>query len=163
MNILRMVVLTFVLCGFAQGQTLRDSAIEIASSEIGIREFQSSAGNPRIIEYLSVLTGVHLSESTSWCSAFAAFVIQEAGGDVSTITLSARSWSNFGVPTLSPEPGDIVVMWRSSPSSWKGHVGFFIGETRDTVFVLGGNQANSVSILEFSKKRVLSYRRADSQ
>jgi hypothetical protein len=36
-----------------------------------------------------------------------------------------------GTKVAYPEPGDIVVFWRESPQSWKGHVGIFTGISFD--------------------------------
>jgi hypothetical protein len=55
--------------------------------------------------------------------------------------------------------GDIVVFWRESIKSWKGHVGFYIREKDGWIYTLGGNQANQVKISAYPKSRVLSYRR----
>lgn len=50
--------------------------------------------------------------------------------------------------------GAIVVFWRGSPSSWKGHIGFIVGGNRSNWYVLGGNQGDSVTITPISKGRV---------
>jgi peptidoglycan hydrolase-like protein with peptidoglycan-binding domain len=66
-----------------------------------------------------------------------------------------------GKPVANPKPGDIVVFWRESPQSWKGHVGFFMGFNQDgsKVFSLGGNQGDSVSIKAYDAGKVLGFRR----
>ena len=45
--------------------------------------------------------------------------------------------------------------------SWKGHVGVFMGfsKNRSVVFSLGGNQKNSVSIQGYDANTVLGFRR----
>jgi hypothetical protein len=60
-----------------------------------------------------------------------------------------------------PEPGDVVVFWRESQESWKGHVGFFLGFSMDKkrVYCLGGNQGNRVSVSAYRANQVLSYQR----
>ena len=57
-----------------------------------------------------------------------------------------------------PRPGCIVVFWRESLDSWKGHVGFYVGDDVDRVLILGGNQNNSVNISSYSKDKILGYR-----
>ena len=73
--------------------------------------------------------------------------------------LTARSWLSVGESTNTPKVGDVVVFWRESPKSWKGHVGFFIKETKNYVYVLGGNQRNMVCIKAYAKSRVLDYKK----
>ena len=54
-----------------------------------------------------------------------------------------------------------MVYWRESISSWKGHVGIFLGFSKDgtRVYTLGGNQGNAVSISAYSTTEVLDFRR----
>ena len=74
-------------------------------------------------------------------------------------TLNARSFLKLGEEVFTPRIGDVVVFWRESISSWKGHVAFFIKETNEYIYVLGGNQGNKVGINAYRKERLLSYRR----
>ena len=55
----------------------------------------------------------------------------------------------------------MVVFWRESPQSWKGHVGFFLGISTDKkrVYCLGGNQGNRVSVSAYRLNTVLSFQR----
>jgi hypothetical protein len=55
--------------------------------------------------------------------------------------------------------GDIVILWRISPKSIYGHVGFYVCERKNTLYLLGGNQSNSVSIAPYPKTQVLGYRK----
>ena len=102
--------------------------------------------------------GAKLKDETAWCSAFVNWVAKTAGHEY-TGKLTARSWLSVGESTNSPSPGDVVVLWRESPNSWKGHVGFFIKETNRFVYLLGGNQRNSVCIKAYSKNRILDFKR----
>ena len=52
----------------------------------------------------------------------------------------ARSWEKFGDAVDQPRLGDIVVFWRVSRSSGKGHVGFYMQQNAGTITILGGNQ-----------------------
>lgn len=74
---------------------------------------------------------------------------------------NARSWLNVGVQVENPEPGDVVVFWRGSPRSHKGHVGIFQGYSRDQrrIYVLGGNQDDQVSTTAYPTERLLGFRR----
>ena len=72
--------------------------------------------------------------------------------------LNARSWLDIGMETNNPQPGDVVVLWRESKNSWKGHVGFYINRVDDEIFILGGNQDNQVKISGYPSSRLLGYR-----
>jgi|TARA_R110000764_G_scaffold39017_1_gene86872 uncharacterized protein (TIGR02594 family) len=137
---------------------LNTSILNIALGQYGIKEIRGEAHNPEVIKYFneSGFDGEKLGDETAWCSAFVNWCAREAGLE-HTGKLNARSWLTVGKVTTSPQPGDVVVLWRSSVDSWKGHVGFFIKETEDQVYMLGGNQGNQVQIAPYAKNRVLNY------
>ena len=133
--------------------------LESAFSQYGVKEVQGTEkNNPDILEYFHSIgqTWVRTDE-TAWCSAFANWVCQNAGCTEISNKLNARSWTNIGHKTKQPEPGDIVVLWRESFESWKGHVGFFIRQNDTFIWILGGNQNNEVNIKPYPKYRLLSY------
>lgn len=134
--------------------------IQTALSQYGVKETVGSKDHPQIINYFTSLgfDGNKLHDETAWCSAYANWVAKTAGYEFSG-QLTARSWLTVGVSTATPEIGDVVVFWRASPKSWKGHVGFFIKETKRYVYVLGGNQSNKVCIKAYPKNRVLDYKK----
>lgn len=133
--------------------------INKALSEYGVKEIVGSKDNLRIVKYFNDIgfDGAKLKDETAWCSAFANWVAKTSGYEYSG-ALTARSWLRTGTSTASPTIGDIVVFWRESPKSWKGHVGFFIKETKRFVYVLGGNQRNMVCVKAYPKYRLLDYR-----
>ena len=65
----------------------------------------------------------------------------------------AANWVKFGEP-VKPQYGAVLSFWRGSPSSWKGHVAFYIGEDDQNYYVLGGNQSNKVSKTFIAKNRL---------
>ena len=67
---------------------------------------------------------------------------------------AAINWLKFGRTLTAGSPGAVLVFWRGSPSGWQGHVGFYVGEDATHFHVLGGNQANSVSITRIAKGRL---------
>lgn len=149
--------------------------IEIALGEYGVQEIIGSKHSERVLQYFKEIGHgwVH-DDETAWCSAFVNWVCLKAGYERSE-KLNARSWLDVGVEiirkvtidltTLYPikeinkELGDIVVLWRNKKDSDYGHVGFYIKEDEDYVWILGGNQNNQVSIEKYPKSRVLGYRR----
>ncbi len=111
------------------------------------------------------LTGIDPAHY-EWCAAFVNSILQlhniPGSESVSQHPLTARSFLSWGIPTDQPQYGDIVVLKRGN-SSWKGHVGFYIGTTVvdgvKKIIVLGGNQNNQVGIDEYNANRLLGYRK----
>ncbi len=138
--------------------------INKALSEYGVKEIVGSKDNQRIIRYFTDLgfNGKKLKDETAWCSAFVNWVAKTCGYEYSG-KLTARSWLSVGESIVNPKVGNIVVLWRESPKSWKGHVGFFIKQTKGYVYVLGGNQRNMVCIKAYPKNRVLDYKKLRKQ
>ena len=134
--------------------------LEIALSQFGIKEIPGKEDNPEVVKYFNEIgfDGAKLKDETAWCSAFANWVCKTAGVAY-TKKLNARSWLLVGDEIKEPKMGDVVVLWRESKSSWKGHVGFYISEDDKNIFVLGGNQNNQVNIKPYSKNRLLGFRR----
>lgn len=143
-----------------------DNFIQIAVAELGQKEIVGPENNPRIEEYAKEI-GVwpFNDDETAWCSIFINWVAKKANLKKSE-KVNARSWLVVGQSADSnPSPGDIVVFWREKPESWKGHVGIFLGFSKDgeRVFCLGGNQGNQVSISAYPTNTVLGYRRLTSE
>lgn len=138
---------------------LIEKAFAIAKKELGVHE--TGNNNPRIVEYLKSvdLDESERDESTAWCSAFMNWCLQQAGGK-GTRNAMARSFLSYGRKLKDPEPGCILVMWRGSPESESGHVGFFVGYTEDKalVKVLGGNEDDAVKIKEYPSSKILGFR-----
>lgn len=134
--------------------------LQTALSQYGVKEVVGKKHNPQILKYFKAtgLDSDKLNDETAWCSAFANWVAKSSGYEKSN-QLTARSWLKVGESTQDPQPGDVVVFWRDSPESWKGHVGFFVRQTKRYVYVLGGNQKNQVNIKAFPKTRLLDYRK----
>ena len=139
---------------------MNSQILNTALSQYGIKEIKGSKDNPEILKYFNSIgfDGSALKDETAWCAAFANWVCKTSGVEYSG-KLNARSFIKIGQEVSTPEIGDLVILWRQSPSSWKGHVGFFIRETKEHIYVLGGNQSNQVCIAPYPKKRLLAYKR----
>lgn len=131
-------------------------AYRIAIHEIGVIEAPGDANNPRIIEYHSSCSAKFTSDSVPWCSAFVNWCVQKAGG-LGTRSAMARSWLNWGKKIDKPFEGCIAVFERGTDGV-SGHVAFFVRESKNNIWVLGGNQGNEVDINAYSKRRLLGYR-----
>ncbi|KAB8153417.1 TIGR02594 family protein [Kordia sp. TARA_039_SRF] len=138
---------------------MRDTILHIALNQFGVKEISGEKDNPEVLKYFNDIgfDGTAMKDETAWCSAFMNWVALQANAE-RTNKLNARSWLTVGVETKSPKQGDIVILWRESPSSWKGHVGVFIRKSKDKVYILGGNQNNQVNIKAYSAARVLAYK-----
>ena len=138
-----------------------EQLLKIAFNELGTEEIAGEKHNPEVLKYAkdTKIAGITTDE-VAWCSTFVNWVAWKAGLQYSG-KANARSWLNVGTKVTVPEPGDVVVFWRESPQSWKGHVGFFIGVSFDKkrVYCLGGNQGNRVSVSAYRIDNVLSYQR----
>ena len=135
--------------------------LEIAINEFGTKEIKGAHHNKRIIQFAheSNFTWIN-DDETAWCSTFMNWVALQAGL-VNSKSAAARSWLGVGFEVENPEPGDVVVFWRESIHSHKGHVGIYMGFSKDQtrVYVLGGNQGDAVSISAYPSNRILSFRR----
>lgn len=100
------------------------------------------------------------NDETAWCSVFVGYCAKKAGYSYSR-KAAARSWLDVGQSTKTPKTGDVVVFWRESPDSWKGHVAIYLGTNKNTneIICLGGNQDDKVCIKSYCKDQVLDYRR----
>jgi uncharacterized protein (TIGR02594 family) len=124
----------------------------------GLKEIEGEEHNSDILKMFEEIGFDWIKDDeTAWCSASLNYICKKLGYERSG-KLDARSWLRMSIHVLKPKLGDIVILWRESPKSWKGHVGLYISEDKDTIYVLGGNQGNQISILPYSKKRVLGYR-----
>lgn len=131
---------------------------EIAKKEIGVKEIPGEKHNARILEYHSAVTMKAQADEIAWCAAFVNWCLKR-GNVLGTSLANARSFLKWGVVVKDPQIGDICVFWRGSPTSLKGHVGFYAGQTKNYILVLGGNQGNEVCIKKYPKAQLIEFRR----
>jgi uncharacterized protein (TIGR02594 family) len=136
---------------------MQDLLLEMLS-QYGLSEYAGSNHNPEILAMFDEIGFDWIDDDeTAWCSACLNYFCKKLGYERSG-KLDARSWLRMPIHVLKPTLGDIVVLWRDSPTSWKGHVGLFISQRANVIYVLGGNQGNQISIMPYSTSRVLGYR-----
>ena len=134
----------------------------VAQSYQGTKEIPGAKHNPVILSFFdSVGAGWVKNDETAWCAAFVGACLEEVGVK-STGSLAARSYMDWGKSTTSPRYGDVCVFWRGNKNGWQGHVAFYVKDDDKYVYVLGGNQRNSVNVSRYPKSRLLGYRRAPS-
>jgi uncharacterized protein (TIGR02594 family) len=134
---------------------------QIAVAEIGVKEIKGDEDSTRIVDYAQEAGFKNITDDeTPWCSIFINWCCMQAGLQ-RTHKANARSWLTVGLPVDNPIPGDVVIYWRNDIRSWQGHVGLFVGYSKDhkVVFTLGGNQKNSVSIQGYDASKILGFRR----
>ncbi|MCF6333657.1 MAG: TIGR02594 family protein [Draconibacterium sp.] len=138
-----------------------EQLLKIAFNELGTEEIVGDVDNPEVLKYAkeTKIKGI-TNDEIPWCSTFVNWVAWKSGLQFSG-KANARSWLSVGNKVTEPEPGDVVIFWRESPQSWKGHVAFFLGISMDKkrVYCLGGNQGNRVSVSAYRYNTVLSFQR----
>ena len=141
--------------------------LKVAYGELGVHEVKGLEDNPRILEFLRTtkLKPSLVDDETPWCAAYVGWCLEQCGIP-STKSAAARSYESYGVELIEPRDGCIVVLSRG-PSRYHGHVGFYVGSDGKTgfdvaegahVLLLGGNQADAVSMRLYPKSRVITYR-----
>lgn len=130
----------------------------IASSELGVKEQPGLLSNARVLEYLASTEldkALAATDETPWCSGFVNWCVEKSGIAGSN-SAAARSWLDWGRPLVRPRRGAIVVLKRGANN---GHVAFFLSRSQNAVLtLLGGNQANAVSVAQYDEDRLLGYR-----
>jgi len=133
--------------------------MDIARNQMhaGVEELPGEDAHPMIVAYLKSTTlgkPYNESDETPWCSAFVNWCVEQAGY-AGTDSAWARSWLSWGKRIAAPKhQGAIVVFSRGSG----GHVGFFIKQDAHNIWILGGNQSNTISIAAYPKTRLLGIR-----
>lgn len=125
----------------------------------GTKERAGPADNPQILAWAKECgIAAYKHDSIAWCGLFAAVIAKRAGWDHAPggNALWALNWAKWEVSSPKPMLGDILTFKREGG----GHVGLYVGEDATAYFVLGGNQADAVSIVRIAKSRLFAARRA---
>lgn len=131
-----------------------------AEKYIGLHEISGPHHNPTVVSFWEDihLGGIH-DDETPWCAAFVGASLEESGIR-STRSGMAKSYLNWGTELKSPKLGCIVIFTRKGG----GHVGFVEGVDKNgNLYVLGGNQSDSVCIKLFKTDNVVGYRWPEGQ
>ncbi len=146
----------------AARQAGSESWMKFAIGELGVSELPGPKCNARIGQYLkSANWAGPASDETPWSGAFVNWVFISAEiGELASDPMRNDSWLDWGEAIEEPRFGALAFVRRGENSRLSsGHlVGFYVGETGETVQILGGNIANSVKISAFDKERVVGYR-----
>ena len=147
------------------------TAYQLAQRFLGIKEINGAIDNPQIMSMLRLDNSWPDHDEVPWCSAFVNYIAWLLRLPRSK-SLAARSWLNVGTPmSLSPfltnNGYDVIIIKRkvSDPgpevTEFQGHVGFFNSYNKEEgkVYILGGNQNNTVNVSGYDANRVLGVRR----
>lgn len=146
------------------------TAYDLQKVYLGLQEREGSEHHP-LIQWWFELCGLarETPDEVAWCSAFCQHAPYELGLQRSH-SAAARSWLKVGRPVAIEDAlkgFDVVVLKRGKgpqpgpevTSGAPGHVGYFAGLDGLNVLLLGGNQANRVSIAPFPIADILGVRR----
>lgn len=126
-----------------------------AESYVGLKEVSGPKNNSTVVDFWKK---IHLNSISNdeipWCAAFVGAVLEDSGF-TSTRSGLAKSYLNWGVPLTKPVLGCVVVFTRKGG----GHVGFVEGVDKNgNIYVIGGNQSDSVCVKLFKTDNVVGYR-----
>ena len=139
-----------------------DAVIYILSKYYGLKEIMGAEYSPTILNWIKIyFPETKDDEDVPYCSIALIEIFKELGLENKIVGTnpSAISWINMGdsVELSDAILGDIVVLKRVGGN----HVGLYIRQNlkRDVIYVLGFNQSNSCSIVEFPINSLLDIRR----
>lgn len=131
----------------------------VARGEVGVREEPGNASNPRIEEYHEAAGG-RASDDVPWCASFVSFCMAEAQNEVvrahNLTSKTAVTWLEWGEPVTDPPVGAVCVT-KPLAEGTTGHVGFYLRQDGTDVWLLGGNQGDSVCEKPFKAADVRRY------
>jgi uncharacterized protein (TIGR02594 family) len=127
---------------------------EEAKHLMGTKEVVGSGSSKVILDWASDLGIDYGDDDIPWCGLFVAHCVGATlpNEGLPGNPLGARQWEHFGDAT-SPRLGAVMVFWRQSLASGKGHVGFYTGEDDTAYQILGGNQSDKVCLTWVAKDR----------
>jgi uncharacterized protein (TIGR02594 family) len=139
----------------------------MAREFLGVRERPGDEHEPFILWCLQVAAPWAHEDEIAWCAGFVSRILWMCGRK-DLLSVRARDFMRIGweISLEAAQPGwDLIVLKQrlSDPGTdvvaYRGHVGFFHNREGSSVFVLGGNQGNAVSVVPFPRERILAVRR----
>lgn len=131
--------------------------LALAWGDLGVAETPGAAHTTRVVRYYADVGHAQIKDDeTAWCAAFLGSCLERAG-IASTRSLMARSYLAWGEPLDEFRPGAVAVLSRTADPTL-GHTGFLIGETADSIILLGGNQGDAVTVEALPRSRLLGLR-----
>ena len=133
--------------------------MQIAAGELGQREADPYS---RVSDYFKASGKTPDIRGTSWCRYFVNYCLKKDGWSVPNDGM-ARGLLNWGEAVKEPKLGDLVILWRGTHDDGvTGHIGFFIKWDMEHVWLVGGNQGDSVSEGKYLRSKIIGIRRPRS-
>lgn len=137
---------------------MQDDMLLEALKWYGESPIAGPAANPTILEMLaSTSYPKGTTDEVPWCSAFLNWIGEKVGMKV-TGSAAAFSWASWGMVAANPVLGDVVVLGWVDKMGQHYHVGLYIRETPDDIWILAGNSNDTVNISLWKKKDVIAIR-----
>lgn len=127
-----------------------------AVNEIGVKELPNDAEHPRIIFYHWFTNLGARKDEVPWCASFVNAALKDGAGIKGTRSASAASFKTYGKSVLPTVLGSILL--KATNTGSKRHVFFNVGTFDNIIFGLGGNQSNSVNVLEYTSSQITESR-----
>lgn len=133
-----------------------------AEALIGEKEVAGKLANKKIVElYADAGSPSVVSDEVPWCAAAVGACLARANKP-NTGTLLARDYYSADYRAKCVDHGKTPVMYsigvmKRGNSGWEGHVGFVVGFDSKTVSLLGGNQANAMSVRKFPRSSFIGF------
>lgn len=127
-----------------------------AENQIGVKELPGQKHHESIQFYQQFTTlGGPRADEIPWCSDFICAGM-ELNGYTSTKDALAKSWLNYGID-VKPNYGTILIFQWSNGNY---HVGWYVyqDQSKGLIYVLGGNQSNSVCVKPYDARHLVSAR-----
>lgn len=152
------------LRGVVMRAPIKITPLALAERFVGQREIAGPKHNPWVSAFSSTIDVSAPADETPWCSTFVNGICWMLGVQRSN-SRAARSWLRVGTPVSldAATPGFVVVVLKRGAgeqpgpevTNAPGHVGFLYKANAETVWVLGGNQGDAVTIAPFRRERVI--------
>lgn len=131
---------------------------------LNTQEVQGAGNNPIIMSWAKELGGKiqaqYKGDNIAWCGLFMSIVAYRSGKKLPIYEpftpLLALSWLKFGEQVHRAMIGDVLILKRNAGY----HVCLYVGESTYYYYAIGGNQADTVSIDRFDKRKI--YRKWDN-
>jgi uncharacterized protein (TIGR02594 family) len=132
--------------------------VETALAEYGNAGIIGEVDNPEVVKYFKETGYTFIDhDETPWCAAFLNWILKKCNIETPN-KLNARSFLEIGQESILPVLGDIVILWRIDKQGPYGHCGIFVKRVGNIIYVLGGNEDNTVKIKGYSADQLLGYR-----
>lgn len=141
--------------------TITPYHLALRMAAAGVKEIPGKDKTNWLIAAMNWMAFSKANEDDPWCGSLMHFTHWLLGFETPRDPGGARNWLTVGktVRIEDAQEGDVVVLWREDPKSWKGHVGYFQTWAGSNVRLLGGNQGDAVSVASFARTRILGVRR----